>query len=172
MRFYWSLFALLFLCALCMPGAEEKAENNPRQEENLRFRDWYDALPEQDRKQLEELRAKDPDKYRQALRERMPEALRQRFDEREALRKLGESYREAKTKEEKDRIEAELRERLKEHYAEALERNRKRLDHAQADLKELEDEYKQRSAKADEIVESELQRLLEPSQDDAESPAN
>ncbi len=134
-----------------------------------RMQHFKEANPEQ-YEELMQLREKDPQAFRERMRDVMRQQLAGRDGEKNRMRELSErqrdlarQYQEAEDPERKEQIRTELREVVEKAFDERVEYHRDRLERMEKEIERLKDHIKQRVSLKDEIVERRISELTEKS---------
>ncbi len=117
-------------------------------------------LTEEQRQELLKLQVSDAEQFRTKMRE-LGEALRK--EEKagfEALLKLAEKCRAATDEKEKAALKQEIVGRIRTHYMERLEDNKRQLEEMKRRTARLEEELRKREANAEEVIKARAEGLI------------
>lgn len=120
----------------------------------------FSRLTEEERQELLKLQVSDAEQFHEKMRE-LGQALRE--EEKagfEALLKLVEQYRAASDEKEKAALKQEIVERIRRHYMERLEDNKRRLEEMKHRTARLEDELRKREANAEDVIQTRAEGLI------------
>jgi len=120
----------------------------------------FSRLTEAQRQELMKLQNTDPEQFRAKMRA-LGEALRKEEHTRfEELMKLVERCRVSKDEKEKAALKTEIIARIRKHYLERLEDNKRQLEEMKRRTERLEKELAKRQKNADAIVKARAEALI------------
>lgn len=120
---------------------------------------FLSSLSEEEREKLKNLRKEDPQKFREALREKMKEVHSKKQEQAKKIRDLVSSYKKAESQEEKTEILQRLREETEKEFREKMEINLRRLEESEQKVKKFREKYEMRKKMAKEIIDERVKDL-------------
>lgn len=116
------------------------------------------GLSKEEREELKELRKKDPEAFKKAIKEKIAQYQKMKQQEHRQLREMLEKYRTA-GEDEKAKYLEQIKAYTKKQFEEKMQRNREHVEQAEARLADLKQKLAEREKKADSIVDERVREL-------------
>ena len=149
------------LCAEKLPPPRERSAAVMRgMRRNAMSWRVFSQLSDAERKKMHELQRSNPEAFSAEMRKLVDKFEQQERTRIQKLKSLIEQYRKSSDKDERNRLKAEVAKMEKEIFNKRLAGLSRTISNAKRRVAMMEQEYKKRKAKADDIVKARVDALL------------